>query len=437
MLRTLFLVAAVLSLKGDGLRVRAPEELGMSPAQLARIDGVVNKAIAAGGFPGAAVIVGRGGAIVYQKGFGRLSWKPGDAEVSPDKSIYDLASLTKVVGATAALMVLYDDGKIDLDDKVQKYLPDFVGWKKNEVTIRQVLAHRGGLAPGRVLWKKARSPAHAREMVVTTKLATTPGRITMYSDLGGDVLGWVAEAASGQKLDKFLDRRVFKPLGMKNTGFRPADSLKHRIAPTEMYPPRGHPIRGEVHDENAYALGGIVGHAGLFSTAGDLAVFAQMMLNRGSYNGVRVVADSTVQLFTEHVAGARTLGWELGAGQHGAGDYLDEHAFGHTGFTGTSIWIDPDREMFVIVLTNRVHEARARRPSIVIADVRNDIADAAALAVLDANLAVADPPTLLRSDRALDWNRRFGVRSVRETVKPATRPTPHPTDRAVSTNREK
>jgi CubicO group peptidase (beta-lactamase class C family) len=424
--RPLILLAAAASLHDDGLVVRPPEDVGMSPARLGVIDRVVEKGIASGGFPGAAVIVGRRGAIVYDRAFGNLAWSgSGATPVSTDSSIYDLASLTKVVGTTTAIMILYDEGKIRLDDRVQKYVPDFVGWKKDQVTIRMLLAHRGGLAPGRVLWKKAKSPAQAREMVVTTKLATTPGRMTMYSDLGADLLGWVVEAASGERLDRFLHDRVFSPLGMHNTMFRPADSLKYRIAPTEMRPPRGHPIRGEVHDENAYVLGGVAGHAGLFSTAADLAVFAQMMLNRGEYRGVRIVADSTVRLFTSEVASARALGWEVGAGEHGAGDYFDGHAYGHTGFTGTSLWIDPDRDLFVVLLTNRVHEARVRRPSIVISDVRQDVADIVAMSVLDEQFAIPVMPASLRSDRAEDWNRPFRAHA-RTATRRAVPPTGTP-----------
>ncbi|MEA3245523.1 MAG: serine hydrolase [Gemmatimonadota bacterium] len=421
MLRLLLLAALAASLHGDALVVRPPEQVGMSAERLETIDRVVEKGITSGGFPGAAVIVGRRGAIVYDRAFGNLAWTGTAAEpVRTASSIYDLASLTKVVGTTTALMILYDEGKIRLDDKVQKYVPDFVGWKKDQVTIRMLLAHRGGLAPGRVLWKKAKSPAQAREMVVTTKLATTPGRMMMYSDLGADILGWVAEAASGEPLDRFLRERVFTPLGMRNTMFRPADSLKYRIAPTEMHPPRGHPIRGEVHDENAYVLGGVAGHAGLFSTAADLAVFAQMMLNRGEYAGVRIVADSTVRLFTNEVASARALGWEVGAGEHGAGDYFDEHAFGHTGFTGTSLWIDPDRDLFVVLLTNRVYEARVRRPSIVISDVRQDVADIVAMSVLDDQFAVPAMPASFRADRAEDWNRPFRARARKAIPRKAT-----------------
>jgi CubicO group peptidase (beta-lactamase class C family) len=219
------------------------------------------------------------------------------------------------------------------------------------------------------------------------------------------MLGFVVEAVSGQKLDQFLDERVFTPLGMTDTHFRPDVSLRGRIAPTELTPPRGYPLRGEVHDENAYALGGVAGHAGLFSTASDLAVFAQMLLNGGTYNGTRIVADSTVKLFTRRSAGTRALGWDTCGGHGSCGKYLGENAYGHTGFTGTSLWIDPDREMFVVLLTNRVHAARARRPAKVISDVRADLADAAALAVTDSRDGILEMPNSFRADRAVGWNR--------------------------------
>ena len=198
---------------------------------------------------------------------------------------------------------------------------------------------------------------------------------------------------------------MFAKLGMTDTHFRPEAMSSVRIAPTEIAPPRGYPLRGEVHDENAYALGGVAGHAGLFSTAEDLSVFAQMLLNGGVYNGVRVVSDSAVALFTKRAAGHRALGWDTCDGGAGCGQYMSERAFGHTGFTGTSLWIDPDRQMFVILLTNRVHAARARRPSTVIADVRNDLADAAVLAVMDDPSGVMAMPVSFRADRAQDWNR--------------------------------
>ena len=410
--------AAVLLLAphSEGLRTRTPAEMGMSPDRLEIINRIVHRGITAGGFPGAAVIVGRRGAVVYTQGFGNLSWGLASPAVSADESIYDLASLTKVVGTTTAAMVLYDEGKLDLDAKVSTYIPVFAGGMKDLVTVRMLLTHSAGLPPGRDIWRRHVSPAEAKQLILATKLQYKPGTGFTYSDIGADLLGWVVEGAAGQPLDRFLHDRVFAPLGMRSTGFKPADSLRYRIAPTEVSPPRGYPLRGEVHDENAYALGGIVGHAGLFSTAGDLAIFAQMMLNRGEYNGVRIVADSTVRLFTGRATKTRALGWEVAEGQHGAGDYFDEHAFGHTGYTGTSLWIDPDRELFVVLLTNRVHAAKVRRPSLVIADVRNDVADAAALSVLDEPFAIPVMPESFRADRAESWNKPFRARSRAATV---------------------
>jgi CubicO group peptidase (beta-lactamase class C family) len=388
----------------DGLPVKAPSAVGMSAERLAAIDRVVNRGIKAGGYPGAAVVVGRKGAAVWQKGFGSLKWTTGSSPVSAEETIYDLASVSKVVGTTTAIMVLYDAGKIRLDDPVSRYLPEFSGGLKDQVTVRHLLTHRSGLPAGRDLWRDARTPADARALAIATPVYCRPGTCSEYSDLGADVLGWVAEAAAGQPLDQFLADRVFVPLGMKETGYRPGALLRNRIAPTEVTPPRGYPLQGEVHDENAYALGGVAGHAGLFSTAGDLAVFAQLMLNGGEYNGVRVVSDSTVRLFTRRTAGTRALGWDTCAGNGGCGQYLSERAYGHTGFTGTSLWIDPDREMFVVLLTNRVHAARARRPAKVISDVRADLSDAAALAVMDGPSEVLAMPAYFRADRAVGWN---------------------------------
>jgi CubicO group peptidase (beta-lactamase class C family) len=389
-----------------GLPAAAPRSVGMSAERLAAIDRVVARGVKAGGYPGAAVVVGRKGSSVWEKGFGYLDWDAKSQPVIPESSIYDLASLTKVIGTTTALMVLYDEGKIQLDDPVTKYIPAFSGGWKDSVTLRHLLTHRSGLPAGRDLWRVARSPEEARQMVVETPLEARPGSRFEYSDLGADMLGFVVEAVSGKSLDTFLEERVYRPLGMTDTFFKPADSLRARIAPTEVTPPRGYPLRGEVHDENAYALGGVAGHAGLFSTAADLSIFAQMMLNGGVYNGVRIVADSTVRLFTTRAAvGTRALGWDTCDNNGGCGSYLSDRAYGHTGFTGTSIWIDPDREMFVILLTNRVHAARARQPAKVISDVRADLADAAALAVTDGPDGVLAWPASFRADRAVGWNR--------------------------------
>ena len=376
----------------------------MSAERLATIERVVQRGLDAGGYPGASVVVGRKGYSVMQRGFGSLDWT-GRSRVSVDQSIYDLASLTKVIGTTTAIMVLYDQGKLDLDAPVHRYLPDFTGGLRDQVTVRHLLTHRAGLPAGRELWRIAETPAQARAAVLSSPIQCLPGNCYEYSDLGADILGFVAEAVSGESLDVFLEHAVFAKLGMKDTHYRLGLSDIDRTAPTEIAPPRGYPLRGEVHDENAWALGGVAGHAGLFSTASDLSVFAQMLLQGGSYNGVRVIADSTVALFTRRAAGHRALGWDTCDGGAGCGQYLSERAFGHTGFTGTSLWIDPDRQMFVILLTNRVHAARARRPSKVIADVRNDLADAAVLAVMDDPGGVLAMPASFRADNAVDWNR--------------------------------
>ena len=383
---------------------REPAAVGMSSARLATIDRVVQRGVDAGGYPGAAVVVGRKGYSVLSRGFGALDWT-GRTRVTSQESIYDLASLTKVVATTTAIMVLYDTGKLDLDAPVSRYLPDFSGGLRDQVTVRHLLTHRAGLPAGRELWRIANTPAEARAAVLASPIQCTPGSCYEYSDLGADLLGFVVESASGQPLDAFLERSVFAKLGMTDTQFRPEAMSSVRTAPTEIAPPRGYPLRGEVHDENAYALGGVAGHAGLFSTADDLSVFAQMMLDGGVYNGVRVVSDSAVALFTKRAAGHRALGWDTCDGGAGCGQYMSERAFGHTGFTGTSLWIDPDRQMFVILLTNRVHAARARRPSKVIADVRNDLADAAVLAVMDDPSGVMAMPVSFRADLAQDWNR--------------------------------
>jgi CubicO group peptidase (beta-lactamase class C family) len=227
----------------------------------------------------------------------------------------------------------------------------------------------------------------------------------VYSDVGADVLGWVVEKAAGQSLDAFVQRRLFAPLEMTSMRFRPPASLRGSIAPTQHVSRRGYPLRGEVHDESAFVLGGVAGHAGLFGTADDVAVFAQMMLNGGEFNGVRIVADSTIRLFTTHVADARTLGWESANGVHGAGDLLSPQAYGHTGYTGTSLWIDPVRETFVVLLTNRTYAPRSRYAGDVIADVRNDLADATTLAIDDdERVAARSVRTAFRSDTARSWN---------------------------------
>jgi CubicO group peptidase (beta-lactamase class C family) len=388
-LTSLIAAVAMMVTVDGGLPTAAPATVGMSAKRLETIDRVVTRGIKAGGFPGAAVVVGRKGSAVWEKGFGRIDWSTSSSRVSATETIYDLASLTKVIGTTTAVMILFDEGRIELDAPVNKYLPEFSGGYKDSVTVRQLLEHRSGLPADRDLWRMAHSPAEARQIVLDAPLECKPGVCYIYSDLGAITLGMMVERVTGQGLDVFLHERVL---------------------PTEVSPPRGYPLQGEVHDENAYALGGVAGHAGLFSTASDLSIFAQMILEGGEYKGVRIVSDSTVKLFTTRAAGSRALGWAMADGQWGSGRFMSEGSFGHVGYTGTSLWIDPDREMFVILLTNRVHAARARQPAKVIADVRADLTDAAAIAVTDDPSQTIAMPASFRSDAAKGWNRRDRAR---------------------------
>ena len=369
---------------GTGLPCAVPSDVAVASERLASLDVVVRQGLAAGGYPGAAVVVGRRGGVVWERGYGRVSWAPDADPVHTDTTLYDLASLTKVVATTAAAMVLYDRGQLDLDAPVRRYLPAFTGGGRERVTVRQLLSHRSGLPAGRDLWRVAHSPGAARRAVLRTPLHAPPGARTEYSDLGADVLGFVVEAVAREPLDRFVRARVYLPLGMRHTGFRLTRPQRARAAPTELAPPRGYALRGEVHDENAYALGGVAGHAGLFSTASDLSIFAQTLLNGGTYNGVRVFSDSAVRLFTQTTTGWRALGWETCAGSGSCGQHLSRTAYGHTGFTGTSFWVDPSREMFVIVLSNWVHGGPGRHPTRwVLADMRADVADIAALSITD------------------------------------------------------
>jgi CubicO group peptidase (beta-lactamase class C family) len=266
---------------------------------------------------------------------------------------------------------------------------------KSQVTIRQLLTHTSGLPVGLPLSR--RSPAEARRQVLGAPLVAAPGERS-YSDIGPVVLGFVIERVTGMPLDRFVRRAIYAPLGMRNTTFRPSSTLAPRIAETEREIPRG-----QVHDPNARALGGVAGHAGLFATASDLAIFAQFMLERGRYRQTRLVRDSTVSLFTRRAVGRQALGWETCAGGGSCGQFLGPTAFGHVGFTGTSIWIDPERDLFVIVLTNWIAGSSSRgvAPVAIWHDVRSDIADVAALSVMDGE--VMEMPEQLRSDARTGW----------------------------------
>ena len=344
-------------------------------------------------FPGAVVAVGRHDAVLYLHAFGRLDYEHG-APVST-RTVYDLASLTKVVGLTTAMMQLVEEGRVALDTPAVRYVPAF---RDSAVTVRQLLTHSSGLPAWKPLWQQVHTREEMFALVDAEPLEAPPGTRMAYSDLGAMVLTQVVEHVTGERLDEYLRIHLFRPLGMRDTRYLPPASWRSRIAPTEMDTVYRHRlVRGEVHDENAASMGGVSGHAGLFSTGPDLARFAQLMLrtlrgessSRRSRNRTRAgtvielhqpggfVDSATVAAFTrvqDPAFSSRALGWDTPSEGSSAGTRLSARAFGHTGFTGTSIWIDPERDLFVILLTNRVYPTRQNDQ---IMKVRPQVADLA------------------------------------------------------------
>ena len=332
-------------------------------------------------FPGAYVVIGTHAGIVADVGVGDVDWNPSTAV--DDSVVWDLASLTKVIGMTTAIEQLVAEGRVDLDAKVQRYLPRWKdprkwrGPKKSRVTVRDLLTHRSGLPAWRPLHKEGVGPDSAMRLVYLTPLDTFPRKRMVYSDLGAILLGQVVEKVSRQKLDVYLRRHVFTPLKMTDTRFRPDTMTRSRIAPTEYDPWRQQLIWGVVHDENSFALGGVAGHAGLFSSGRDLARFARMYLNFGTLDGVKILRPATIYQFQrlqDSSFSNRAIGWEKPTGNNSAGRRMSPAAFGHTGFTGTSIWMDPANDVFVILLTNRVNPSRQNTR---VFAARTAIADAA------------------------------------------------------------
>lgn len=326
-------------------------------------------------FPGAYAVVGTSTGVLVERGVGRIDWAAG-APVPDARTLWDMASLTKVVALTSSMMQLVETGRVSLDAPVQRYLPDWNGAGKERVTIRHLLTHSAGLPAWRPVYKEATDADGAMRLVYDTPLDTAPGVRMVYSDLGAILLGEIVRRVSGQRVDAYAAEHVFAPLGMNDTKFLPPSADRPRIAPTEVDPWRQRHLRGEVHDENAFALGGVSAHAGLFSTAADLTRFARAYLNGGALDGRRVFRPETIRLFTtvqDSTFSNRALGWETPTGTNSAGRLMKRPAFGHTGFTGTSVWIDPSRDLFVILLTNRVNPTRANTR---ISRVRQALADA-------------------------------------------------------------
>lgn len=359
---------------------------------------VLDRSFADSAFPGAIAVVGRRDRVLAEYGVGHLDWAP--SPTPDDRTIWDLASLSKVVGMTSAMMQLVAQGKVDLDAPVQRYLPDWTGRNKSRVTIKNLLTHTSGLPADQPRGSKpydeiTHNPDSVAMLLFTTPLDTLPGVVMVYSDVGAYIAGRVVEKVSGQKLDVYLHEHVFEPAGMHETMYNPPASLIARIAPTEFDPRRGGLLRGKVHDERAYYLGGVSAHAGIFSTAHDLTRFAQMYLNDGVIDGVRVLPAAQIHQFTQYVDSAfsdRAIGWQkpdypgmkYTSGAAWAGHTMPSRAFGHTGFTGTSIAIDPTDDLFVILLTNRVNPTRNNNK---IQPVRRALTDAVMHVVLGPNIS--------------------------------------------------
>ena len=348
---------------------------------------VLDAAVADGAFPGAFAVVGNHAGILAEYGAGHLDWAPSPR---PDAhTMWDLASLTKVIGMTTAMMQLVEQGKVALDAPVDRYLPEWTGPRKHEVTVRNLLTHTSGLPAFRAYDQVTTNADRIAALMMAEPLEAPPGTRYVYSDIGAWLAGQIVERVSGQRLDRYLADHVFGPLGMTETMYNPPDSLRARIAPTEVDPKRGGKLRGKVHDERAYYLGGISAHAGLFSSGADLARFAELYLNGGALGSVRLFRPQTAVQFTARQDTAlsnRALGWEKPNGTNSAGHLMSPAAFGHTGFTGTSIWIDPAQDRFIILLTNRVDPTRNNHK---IGAVRIALADAVET-VMNRGIAATD-----------------------------------------------
>ncbi len=340
----------------SGLATVPPAAVGLDAARLARIDDAVRQGIDRGRLPGAVVVVVRQGKIAFRKAYGLRAKEPAESAMTTD-TVFDLASLTKPIVTATSIMILLEQGKLRLDDRVAQYLPEFGRNGKDRVTLEQLLLHTSGLIADNPAGDYRDGRGKALERICGLTPVVPPGSKFIYSDVGFIVLGVLVERISGEPLDTFARTHIFEPLGLRDTGFRPDEAHAARAAPTEQRD--GHWMRGEVHDPRAYLLGGVAGHAGLFATADDLAVYAQMILNQGSHGGRRILSPATVRLMTTPrpvPGGLRALGWDVQtAYSSNRGELFPAGSFGHTGFTGTSIWIDPSSQTAVIFLSNRVH----------------------------------------------------------------------------------
>ncbi|HTM26437.1 MAG TPA: serine hydrolase [Vicinamibacterales bacterium] len=339
-------------------RASAATRTGIDLARLDAIPAIVEQAIADKKLPGAVILIGRGDRVVYRKAIGRRAVEPSSEPMTLD-TMFDLASLTKVVATTTSVMKLVEEGKIRLSDRVSTFVPGFERHNKTDITIRHLMTHTSGLRPDLDLADAWSGYDKAIELAIDEAPTAPPGERFVYSDINYLLLGDIVKRVGGMPLERFAAKHVFAPLGMSDTMFRPPAALAARIAPTERVD--GRMLRGVVHDPTSRRMGGVAGHAGLFSTAADLSIFCRMLLNGGRYNGVRVLAPLTVAKMTAPASApgdpnVRGLGWDIDSSfSANRGELLPIGSYGHTGFTGTSIWIDPATREFVVFLSNRVH----------------------------------------------------------------------------------
>lgn len=385
----------------EALVVAAPAAIGMHPLLSQRLDSIAEAALADQVASGVAIAVGRHGRLVHLRGYGRTHAGP-DAAPVDGRTLFDLASLTKVMATTTAAMMLEEEGRLTLDRPAAFYLPELSDSVKAGITVRMLLTHTAGLDAGAPLHRQPRctpegcTAAHRGRddylaAIAERPLRNPPGTTTLYSDWSMILLQLVVERVSGERLDSFLARRLVAPLGLRDTHFSPAPVARARIAATSVDRERGGLVHGEVHDPSAWAIGGVSGNAGLFSSAADVAVYAQMLLNGGLYDGNRILRQETVARWTapQLPGSSRAFGFDTPSGRSSAGRFFSPRSFGHTGFTGTSLWVDPDRSLFVVLLTNRVHVPGDNQRHI---PLRRAVADAVQEAILDAPL--------------IDWERR-------------------------------
>ena len=328
---------------------------GSAPVRLGAVDSVIQQAVADGNIPGAVLIVGHDGKVVYRKAYGNRALEPRRETMTLD-TVFDLASLTKVVATTTAVMQLVEQGKVRMNDPVAKYLPEFAQNGKEDVTIRQLLTHYSGLEPDLDLKTTWEGKDTGYKMAFAETPAEAPGSRFVYSDINFIVLGALVERVSGETLDAYTERHIFAPLKMTRTRFVPPEKWRAKIAPTQ-YDENEKMLRGVVHDPTARRMGGVAGHAGLFSTADDLAKFAQVLLDGGDGILSAVTVEKMTSPETPPAAPVlRGFGWDIDSPfSSNRGDLLPVGSFGHTGWTGTSIWIDPTTRTYIILLTNAVH----------------------------------------------------------------------------------